>query len=531
LVGLWAETASGQLPPPPDLPDNPVTAQKVLLGQILFWDEQLSSDHTVSCGTCHQPRFGGGANGFVQVSGPDGQMGTADDIFGTRSLIRSDFQNRYQPDPETGLHPQVNKRTTSTVIGAAYFDDLFWDGRAGDTFRDLLFGKVIIPSGAALENQALFPPILTDEMAKDDRQWYEIEDKIAVVYPLHLARSIPTEIQNHIAAYPEYPDLFQAAFGDPEITSERMAMAMAVYQRTLVPDQTPYDEYMRGDPNALTASQIAGLQLFEGKAKCANCHPAPLFSDGAFHNVGLRPPDEDLGRFHVTRDPADRGRFRTPTLRNVGLRVRLMHNGAFADLDTAMDFFDRGGDFADNLDPKMTPLGLTATEKAQIVDFLRNGLTDPRVAAETAPFHRPDMHTEWREEDSWLYGTGTTGSGGYMPEQIALTPPSIANYDFKLGVRNALGGAFAILAIGADKQEPPLWMGSVPLHISLTPMPVLKSYILGGSGPGRGYATFQAFIPKDAFFQGTPYTTQWFIRDPQAAGGFATTQGAFLHVF
>lgn len=531
LVLCTSRPAPAQLQPPPEPVENPSTADKVLLGKILFWEEQLSSDHTVSCGSCHQPAFGGAASTSIQVAGPDGIRGTADDRHGTQSLVRSDFFNRYQPHPEYGLDRQVTARTASTVIGAAYFNTLFWDGRAGDRFRDLLFGNVLIDRGAALENQALFPPLLTDEMAKDDRPWQEVESKLRVVYPLHLAQSLPADLQAHLSTHAEYPELFDAAFGDPQITYARMAMALAAYQRSLVPDQTPYDAYMRGDTNALTASQLAGLQLFQGKAGCVACHTAPLFSDGLFHNVGLRPPSEDLGRQQVTRSSADRGKFRTPTLRNVGLRLRLMHGGQFGSLDEVVDFFNRGGDFADNRDPRIVPLGLTGVEKQQLVDFLQNALTDPRVAAEVAPFDRPSLSSDWRVENSWLYGVDSPGTGGITPQQIAFTPPSIANYDFKLGVRDGLGGALAILAIGADKQDPPLWMGQVPLQISLSPMPVLKSYVLSGSGPGQGYATFKAIIPKDAFFLGTPYATQWFIHDPAAPGGFSTTRGAFLTVF
>lgn len=524
--------AQAQLAPPTEPPENPGTPEKVVVGKMLFWEEQLSSDNTVACGLCHSPASGGSSFRSTRTAGFDGVLGTEDDIFGSEGIIRSGFNNDFLPDPERGVHPQVTKRHAPTNIGAAYFTELFWDGRASDTFRDPIYGNVIIPAGGALESQALGPIVTAREMAKDDRSWLDVERKVEYILPMHLAQNLPPDIAAAMVGAKSYGDLFERAFGDPTVTAARIAMALAAYQRSLVPDETPYDQFMRGDASALTAEQQAGLALFVGKARCHICHPAPLFGSSSFRNIGLRPPQEDLGRYARTQDPADRGRFRVQTLRNVGLRTNYMHDGRMQDLDEVIDFFDRGGDFADNRDPAIVPLGLTATEKAQLKDFLHNGLTDPRVQNELPPFDRPTLHTSWRDTDSWLYGHGTPGTGGFTPEVIALTPAAQGNDGFRLGVRNGLGGAIAIYVIGSAKQEPPLYVGPIPIHVSVSPLfPILQAHLLKGSGPGQGYATFKIAIPKEPFFLGTSYAVQWLVSDPEGLGGFASTEGASMEVF
>ena len=108
----------------------------------------------------------------------------------------------------------------------------------------------------------------------------------------------------------------------------------------------------------------------------------------------MRPPAEDLGRQIVTDNPGDRGRFKVPSLRNVGLRAPYFHNGGKATLTDVVNFYNVGGEFFDNQDPAINPLGLSPQQIAQIVDFLQNGLTDPRVAQGLPPFDRPTLHSE-----------------------------------------------------------------------------------------------------------------------------------------
>jgi hypothetical protein len=221
-----------------------------------------------------------------------------------------------------------------------------------------------------------------------------------------------------ISVDPTYPDLFETAFGDTAITPVRMAFAIATYERTLVPDQTPWDLFMAGDTGAMTQQQTQGWNLFTNNTVCGNCHVPPLFTDNEFHNIGLRPAAEDTGRMEVTGLPDDFGRFKTPSLRNIGLRNSLMHVGWVTDTQDTIDFYNAGNGvtetdhvqftedqtgiptgnpnfFADYSDINMPVETQGGTPmQARIIDFLNNALTDPRVAAGEFPFDRPTLGSE-----------------------------------------------------------------------------------------------------------------------------------------
>ncbi len=522
---LSTSAARAQLGPAPDPPGNPTTATKAVLGKSLFWDEQLSSDNTVACGTCHRSATGGGDPRVAPAPGFDGLFGTPDDTNGSPGVIRSDSGNDFLPDAAFGLVPQVTSRFTPSMIAAGHFGELFWDGRASGRFVDPDSGAIRIPFGGALENQAIGPPLSDVEMAHESRDWTQITDKLTVVTPLKLASALPSDLAAALAVNPTYPDLFQAAFGTSDITAERIAFALAAYQRTLNPAQTPWDRFVAGDGSALTPNQQAGLALFTGPAGCARCHSTPLFSDDRFHNLGLRPSFEDRGRQVVTGDPADRGKFKTASLRNVGLRERFMHNGQLATLDAVLNFYNRGGDFADNQDPLIVPLGLSPFERGRIVDFLTNGLTDPRVASAAAPFDRPLLSIETGLGAAGPFGAPHAGSGGFAPRWLSETPLNIGNIDFKVGVADALGGAAALLGIAGAPGPIGQNVGGVPVFLSLVPSPVFIPVTLGGSGSGAGFGTVQARIPNLPGLVGRVYFAQWFIQDPVALGGFAATSG------
>jgi Di-haem cytochrome c peroxidase len=229
---------------------------------------------------------------------------------------------------------------------------------------------------------------------------------------LSMATNIPPDMAAAIQANPSYPQLFNAAFGDPGITAVRIAFAIATYERTVVPNQAPWDRFIAGDTNALTLQQRQGWNLLRNNTECLNCHRPPTFSDNRFHNIGLRPANEDLGRQVVTGNPADRGDFKTMSLRNSGLKRALMHVGWITNINDAIDFYisgtntnshtqftadqdniPMGGGSYNNIDiPLTTPGGQPF--RAAIADFLINGLTDPRVASETFPFDRPTLASE-----------------------------------------------------------------------------------------------------------------------------------------
>jgi cytochrome c peroxidase len=507
------------LPPVEFPPENPFSEEKRVLGKILFFDEQLSTDNTIACATCHIPGSGGADPRLSVNPGPDGVTGTNDDVFGSRGVIRADAAESYEPDPVFGLSRQVTPRAANPSIMAMYFDELFWDGRASGEFRDPQTGAVIIPSGGALESQAADPVVSSVEMAHADRDWETVTAKLETAVPLALAVDHTPDIAAALATQPGYPELFEEAFGDPAITAARIAMAIATFERTLVPDQAPFDLFVAGDANAMTQQQRQGLQVFLG-SDCNFCHTAPLFTDGLFHNIGLRPNNQDIGRAGVTGLPIDQGSFKTPTLRNVSLKRTLMHTGQFNTVDQVFPFYaGPGAPGVPNRDPVL-PSPVAPQAIPAVTDFIVNALTDPRVANEQFPFDRPTLRSELPANPS-VFGQGSPGSGGITPRIIATVPPNVGNTGFKIGIERALAGATAEVAISTT---PPV-NGEVPLESTSGPIPI------EGLGIGNGFATFFWPIPADASLDGTSVWMQWRVDDPSAPGGVALSRIARLDLF
>jgi cytochrome c peroxidase len=395
VLGVLTEVAAQAppaLPPPPVPPENPITEAKRVLGKVLFWDESLSSDGTVACGTCHRGLAGGSDARIAIHPGPDVLAPSPDDIAASLGVIRADATGTPIEDPVFGFGVQVTGRSANSAIGAAYAPGLFWDGRATSRFDDPETGLPSITAGGALESQAVGPIVSHVEMARDGRTWSDVRQKLAVSHPLTDATDLPADLAAALASAPSYGDLFQAAFGDPAITGERIAYAIATYERTLIPNQTPWDRFVAGVPGAMTQGQIAGWNFFNG-SPCRVCHVPPQFTDNAFHNLGLRPSSEDLGRQLVTGLAGDRGRFKTATLRNAGLKPTHMHNGRIDGMNNAVLWYapNNPARFLDNLDPAL-PVGVPPQVMPALLDFLTNALTDPRVAAESFPFDKPTLH-------------------------------------------------------------------------------------------------------------------------------------------
>ncbi len=390
---LGAAAASAALPAPPVPRENPTTEAKRILGKALFWDEQLSSDNTVACGTCHQPGRGGGDPRRQRGAGQDGKLGTADDTFGSPGVGHMNAKGVHAPHAVYGDGPMVGTRTAPSYFGGLWNKTAFWDGRAGSVFKDPVSGKVEIAEGGALENQAIGPLFNDAEMAHEKRQWPELLGALKKAKPLALARKLPADLQAGIAGK-SYPQLFKQAFGDPAITPTRIAFAIAAYERTLVADQTPWD-LDQAKIKPLSDAARAGKAWFEYR-KCDLCHKPPLFADDEFKAVGLRPAFHDFGRRDVTGDKADGGRMHIPTLRNVVLRRSFMHTGEFTTMDEVLDLYAQkargerdtlpdGTDYAPSTDE---------TDRAGIKAFLTEALVDPRVKAETFPFDRPQLRGE-----------------------------------------------------------------------------------------------------------------------------------------
>ncbi|MGH6690428.1 MAG: cytochrome-c peroxidase, partial [Gammaproteobacteria bacterium] len=179
----------------------------------------------------------------------------------------------------------------------------------------------------------------------------------------------------HLGAIPVYQQQHRTVFGR-DLDAEGVAKAIAAYVRTIVSGNAPYDRFRAGDRSALPPSAQRGLALFEGKATCVRCHAGFNFTDEGYRNIGVGMDREnpDLGRFVVTRNDADKGAFKTPTLRDVARRGPYMHDGSVPTLADVVAFYDRGGVPNEWLSSDVGPLGLTAQERADLVEFM-NALT------------------------------------------------------------------------------------------------------------------------------------------------------------
>jgi len=248
-----------------------------------------------------------------------------------------------------GVGGKLGKRNAPTVINRLFSSNQFWDGRADD-----------------LEAQAKGP----------------------ITNPIEMAMDSPEAVVKKLSAIAGYKALFKKAYGSDEVSMDRIADAIASYERTVVSGDSAWDRYQAGDKKALTAQQVRGLELFNGKANCATCHASFNFSDENFHNLGVgwnesKKELADVGRFEVTKADTDKGAFKTPTLRNISQTGPYMHDGSEATLREVVVLYNRGGNKNPWLSPKMKPLGLTEAEIDDLVAFL--GALDGEVKAQGKP--------------------------------------------------------------------------------------------------------------------------------------------------
>lgn len=275
-----------------------------------------------------------------------------------------------------GVRDQLGKRNAPTLLNAMFFDNQFWDGRA-----------------ATLEEQATLP----------------------ILNPIEMGQKDPKAVVTKLSAIPEFVEAFQRVFERP-VNWEDMGCAIAAFERTRLSTEAPIDRFLRGQQDALTASQRRGWALFNGKARCNGCHAydaaLPVFGDKRFHNTGAAAHEQDfaqlanraanaiaagnlseidrlaletesseLGRFLVTKNRADIGAFKTPFLRDVLLTAPYMHDGSLPTLWDVVDHFNKGGDTNPFLDSGIQPLGLTDDEIEDVVNLLA-AFTSDRYAAQ-----------------------------------------------------------------------------------------------------------------------------------------------------
>ncbi len=332
--------ALGPLPSVPVPADNPMSEAKVELGKLLFWDTRLSGDVSTSCATCHDPKLGWG----------DGQA-----------------LSRGYPGTE-------HWRNSQTILNSAYYAKLFWAGEV-----------------TSLESQA--DAAATGNVA---------------------GNGDPVMMEERLRQVPEYVKRFKEVFGVDRPTISMAWMAIAAFERTLVSkaENVPFDRYAKGDSSALSPEAKRGLALFQGKAGCIQCHNGPLLSDDSYHNLGVpthpafeneplrqitlryqhvirgvpetlyRSADRDLGLYYTTKQEADKGKFRTPGLRELKYTAPYMHNGVFRTLEEVIEFYNRGGGDDPNKSPLLKPLGLSDQEKKDLRAFLLSLSSDQPLIVE-----------------------------------------------------------------------------------------------------------------------------------------------------
>lgn len=279
------------------------------LGERLFSDPILSLDSSISCASCHIPRF----------------------AFCDTALV------------SRGVGGHLGRRNSPGITNMTSRPYYFFDGRA-----------------ATLEQQVLMP----------------IQDTLEMRSSLDL-------VTQRLRRHPDYGPAFQQLYGH-EADANTLAVALAAFVRTLETPNTPFDRWMQGKPRPMSEAAVRGRQVFMKKGKCFDCHFSPDFTGDEFRNVGLytgQAPLADRGRFDVTHDSTDLGKFKVPGLRNVALTSPYMHNGMFKTLEEVIAFYDTpdqivpGGLNRDTL--LNAPLHLSIEEKADLKTFLE-ALTDER---------------------------------------------------------------------------------------------------------------------------------------------------------
>ncbi len=326
---------------PPAPPDNPTTPEKVELGKLLFFDPRLSGNGSMPCSACHLPELGW------------------------------DFPDKIS----LGYPGTVHWRNSPTIVNTAYYGNLFWTGVSKSLEAE---ARTAARGGVAGNGE--------DDM-----------------------------MEARLAFIPEYRERFNDVFGTEYPLMRDAYMAIAAFERSIVQRDTPFDLYMLGDDDALSDQQKRGMELFTGKAGCSTCHDGALISNQKYYNLGVPAYDgweddelaqitfrfelyakgsteekyrkwkDDPGLYFVTKQEADIGKFRVPSLRYTKYTAPYMHNGMLETLEDVVEFYNQGGgtnDWAATKTDLIKPLGLSEKEKADLVAFVES-FSGERLTMET----------------------------------------------------------------------------------------------------------------------------------------------------
>ncbi|WP_127477735.1 cytochrome-c peroxidase [Sulfurivermis fontis] len=318
------------------LPESKYNADMAAMGKYLFFDERLSGDAGISCATCHDPAKGWGDGA------PLGKGYPASEHF----------------------------RNTPGLVNARFKKYFKWDGQLDG--NDL---------GTLVRNE---------------------------ITEAHLMNMDGRLMQERLKQVPEYNAMWQK-FRKDDINGMRVFNVVGEFVKSLTSQNVPFDNYLKGNQGAISDEAKRGLALFKGKAQCISCHNGPMLTDNSFHRLGV--PENpavtaeplrhitmarhysthgmpnymnthvDVGRYAITKNPADKGKFATPSLRELKYTAPYMHNGMLATLDDVLEFYNRGGGKGGEL----KPLGLSAAEKSDLKAFLLSLSGDAVVMA------KPDL--------------------------------------------------------------------------------------------------------------------------------------------
>jgi len=267
------------------------------------------------------------------------------------STCHNPYHGFTDPKPTSGgVGGAFGTRNSPTVINRLFSKEQFWDGRAED-----------------LEAQAHGP--LTN--------------------PVEMGMPSHDHVVKNVSLIRGYRYYFENAFGSNEVTMKKIAQAIASYERTVLSGNSPFDRYMAGERDAMSASAVRGMDLFNGKGNCKACHAGFNFTDESYHNlgVGMDKPKPDLGRYEITKIETDKGAFKTPTLRNITQTAPYMHDGSEATLQGVVELYNKGGIPNQWLSQEMKPLNLSPQEAGDLVAFLESLTAD--VTNATLPENLP----------------------------------------------------------------------------------------------------------------------------------------------
>lgn len=282
---------------------------------------------------------------------------------GTQACASCHFAENSFVDPDrfsTGITGAVGDRNSMPIYNLAWnFENkFFWDGRA-----------------IGIEGQALGP----------------------VENPIEMNNTWPNAVAT-LQASSTYPDLFAQAFGTSTITKELVTKAIAQFERTMISGNSRFDQYLLGNTNALTQTEINGFNVFmdEDRGDCFHCHGSdanPLWTDNIFHNNGLDTTFEDIGLGDTTGDPLDNGKFKSPSLRNLAYTAPYMHDGRFETLDEVINHYSEGLVYSETIDPLMKNIAqggaqLSEQDKVELKAFLLS-LSEPGFTT-NPDFHDPN---------------------------------------------------------------------------------------------------------------------------------------------